>query len=246
MKCYNCEKENDPKVTFCIECGTQIKGEKIDYADENKKYFTQTIALFVAVVLIITSSAVIDIPFFQHDVLFSSLLILVTVIFTLLDLKKLLSVFRFKFHYKPFLQIIIGAPVLAFIVIHVADWINLLFDQQPSYYFESYSRFTPNMYVYGTLFVAIIPGIFEELLFRGLLFNHLLKLTTPRITIIITAILFAFVHFSFISILWIGLIGLYLGYLRFRYRTILYGILFHILYNSSVFYIELLLKTQFS
>jgi len=242
MECINCGKENDSNVTFCVECGRQIRGERIDYDDNNKKYYVQTLLLFVSIALIIVTSIATHLSFLNHELVFSGLLAFVTIVFALVDFRSTIKIFRFSFHLKPFLQILIGAPSLAVIVIYLAQYINNAFGLEPSNYFEGYDMYTSNMYIYGIVFVALVPGVFEELLFRGILFNHLLRLSTPRITIVITTILFAFIHFSFLSLLWLVIIGLYLGYLRLRYRTVLYGIFFHILYNSSIFFFEILLQ----
>jgi uncharacterized protein len=240
MQCFNCGKENIPKVAFCTECGTHLQGERIDYNDENKRYFIQTLVLFLCIVLIICLSLVTDFSLLNHEFLFNSLLILITIIFAILDFERFKKLFRFTFHIKPVVQIIILAPILALVVNFIANHISLLFGLKVGRYFESFELYTSNMYVYGIVFIALAPAIIEELLFRGILFNLLLRFTSPKLTIILTGTLFAFIHFSFFSLPWLAAIGLYLGFLRFRYRTIFYSILFHTLYNGSVYFIQML------
>ncbi len=241
MQCFNCGKENTPKVAFCTECGTQLQGGKIDYNDENKRYFIQTLVLFLCIVLIICISMVTDLSLLNHEFVFNSLLICIIIIFAILDYEGFKNLFRFTFHIKPVVQILILAPLLALTVNFLASHINLFFGLTGGRYFKSFELYTSNMYVYGIAFIAIAPGILEELLFRGILFNHFLRFTSPKLTIIITGILFAFIHFSFLSLLWLLAIGLFLGYLRFRYRTVFYCILFHTLYNGSVYFLQMFL-----
>jgi uncharacterized protein len=239
MKCYNCGKDNVPNITYCSECGTQLRGEKIDYNDENKKYFIQTLVLFLCVLIVIVTAIVSHFSFLIHEYIFSGLLILITLVFAFLDFRNFVKIFRFSFHFNPVIKIILGAPLLAILVIYLARFLNVAIGKEDASYYEEFRKFSNNPYFYGILFVSIIPGFIEKLLFRGILFNHLLKLTSPKSTIVISCILFSFLHFSFFSILWLATIGLFLGYLRFRYRTIWYSIFFHALYNGSVFFLEM-------
>lgn len=197
MQCYKCGKDNVPNIIFCTECGNQLRGVKIDYNDENKKYYIQTLVLFLCVILIIISSFVSHLSFLDHEYLFNGLLILTTIVFSIFSFKSFIKVFRFSFQLKPIIQIIIFAPVLAILVIYLAKFLNAAIGYETMSYYEGYQKYTTNMYFYGILFVSIIPGFIEEFLFRGILFNHLLKLTTPKSTILITSILFSFLHFFF-------------------------------------------------
>jgi uncharacterized protein len=178
----------------------------------------------------------------MHEYLFNGLLILTTIVFIAFDFKGFVKIFRFTPRVKPILQIIIGAPLLALLVIFLANFLNSVINNETSPYYVSYLVNTSNMYFYGLLFVSFLPGFVEEFLFRGILFNYLLRLTSPKITILISSILFSFIHFSFFSLLWLMPIGLFLGYLRFRYRTIWYSIFFHTMYNASIFIIEIYLN----
>ena len=244
MQCYKCGYVNIPNTLFCNECGTQIRGEKIDHNDTNKKYFIQTIALFVCIVLIIVMSFEIvkELPLLSREYLFNGMLVFTTLIFAILDLRGFLKIFRFSFHLEPVLLIIIIAPLLALCVNYGANFLNHLIGKEVQDYYISYQENTSNVYLYGLIFVALMPGFIEEFLFRGILFNHLLKLTSPKSTIMVSSILFSFIHFSLFSLLWLFPIGLFLGYLRFRYRTIWYSIFFHSLYNASIFLLQIALN----
>lgn len=244
MQCSRCGKENFPNISFCNECGLQLKGDRIDYNDLNKKYFTQSIVLFIFLTLIIVSSAQIgeDVQFLAREYLFNGLLVLTAIIFIALDFNQFAKLFKFTVHLKPLLQIAIGAPLLAIVVIFIAKYLNNIIGFEVHSNYEFFLLNTSNMYFYGLLFVAFLPGFIEEFLFRGILFNYLLRLTSPKISILISGILFSFIHFSFFSLIWLTFIGLFLGYLRFRYRTIWYGIFFHVLYNASIFLIEIYLS----
>ncbi|MBK6986473.1 MAG: CPBP family intramembrane metalloprotease [Bacteroidetes bacterium] len=70
------------------------------------------------------------------------------------------------------------------------------------------------------------------------MFNELQKITSVSATIIITTVLFTILHFSLISFLWIFPIGMLFGYLRAKNNSLLYGIIGHFIYNSSIVLIE--------
>ncbi|MEM7311679.1 MAG: ABC transporter permease subunit/CPBP intramembrane protease [Planctomycetota bacterium] len=87
--------------------------------------------------------------------------------------------------------------------------------------------------------MAISPAIFEELFFRGFLFSALRNKLTPRKTIIITALLFGVFHVltSAISIerfLPSTCMGLVLGWVCWKTRSVLPGILLHACHNGLV------------
>jgi membrane protease YdiL (CAAX protease family) len=124
---------------------------------------------------------------------------------------------------------------MAVSVVVLGNFLNQVFELEFSEHFEV---FAGNSFLLGILFISFLPALLEETLFRGLLFNNLLRFTRPKNVILITGILFSFVHFSFISLIWLFPLGLILGYFRYRYRTIWYAVMFHMMYNASVLLFE--------
>lgn len=238
MKCPNCSNDNQGNALYCTDCGYQIRGERIDYEDKNKKYFIQTLILFLCLIIILVTSNFIEISLLKHDFVFTGLLGLIVILFGLLNIKSFLTIFRFSIHYKLIIFLLLGAPILAIIISYFSRFISHLLGINTLLYSAYYNSISSNGMFYCILYVSIFPGIIEELLFRGILFNHLKRLTSLKSTIIITSVTFAFLHFSFISIIWLSLIGLILGYLRARYRTIWYGIFFHAFYNLCIIILE--------
>lgn len=86
----------------------------------------------------------------------------------------------------------------------------------------------------ASLSVAVFPAITEELAFRGILFSQLEQLTTPMATIAVTGFLFAWTHFSFISLFWLVPAGIFFGWMRWRYKTIWYGVACHFAHNMTL------------
>lgn len=80
------------------------------------------------------------------------------------------------------------------------------------------------------LAIAVLPAIFEELLFRGLI-PRFFENRGVWVTIFVTGILFAIFHLDFYKLLPITFLGSWLGYLLYTSRTIYMPMLAHFLNN---------------
>lgn len=94
-----------------------------------------------------------------------------------------------------------------------------------------------------TVVYAICLGpILEELVFRGVVFSFLEKSNIkPVFTILITAVLFGFVHMNIVQGVYAAALGIFLGFMRYKYRSIMITILAHIVLNATGTYGEILL-----
>ena len=92
------------------------------------------------------------------------------------------------------------------------------------------------------LFVAaVLPGICEELLFRGAIFGVLQRKGNGK-AIIISAALFAVYHLNPWNLLPVFALGLLLGMLRARSGSVLPGMIAHLSVNSMAFTISYLAR----
>jgi sodium transport system permease protein len=86
--------------------------------------------------------------------------------------------------------------------------------------------------------MAVVPAIFEEAFFRGFLFPAFRTRMRPAMAIVATAVAFGFFHWISRSLLASErvvsstLVGLVLGWVRWRTGSLLPGILLHALHNS--------------
>ena len=94
-----------------------------------------------------------------------------------------------------------------------------------------------------TIIYAIVLGpILEELVFRGVIYSYLEKAgLRPIVVILITGILFGFVHMNIVQSTYAAILGILLGFLRYKYRSIKLTIFAHILLNFSGTYGEMAL-----
>ncbi len=84
------------------------------------------------------------------------------------------------------------------------------------------------------LFVAVMPAICEELAFRGLIFSGLISRYKPFAAMAATAAFFAAFHLSLYRFLPTFLIGLAACYLVWRSRSIVAGMILHLLNNATI------------
>lgn len=78
---------------------------------------------------------------------------------------------------------------------------------------------------------ALLPGIFEELLFRGFFFKAFYRFK-PRGQIFITALLFGIFHYNPTNFIGPFIMGLTFGYMRYRSNSLLPSMIAHTTNNS--------------
>ncbi|MBK8700361.1 MAG: CPBP family intramembrane metalloprotease [Saprospiraceae bacterium] len=84
------------------------------------------------------------------------------------------------------------------------------------------------------LVIAVLPGIGEEMLFRGIIQNELQQtMRSKALALILASFIFAAFHLDFTGLLPKFIIGLVLGITYLLTRNLLYSILLHILNNGS-------------
>lgn len=90
------------------------------------------------------------------------------------------------------------------------------------------------------LCLGVAPGVCEECFFRGFLYNGLKQSLTARTTIIVTAIAFGLFHVVLSGgaaperVLPSTLMGLLLGWVRWRTGSLIPGIVLHVTHNSAL------------
>jgi membrane protease YdiL (CAAX protease family) len=88
------------------------------------------------------------------------------------------------------------------------------------------------------LWIAVMPGFWEELAFRGLMFERLRTVVSPQQAVVVTAMLFAIIHVSPLSMPYLLLMGLVLGWLRLRSGSLLPGMVLHAAHNLVIVLLE--------
>lgn len=81
---------------------------------------------------------------------------------------------------------------------------------------------------------CVIPGIFEEIAFRGVIYDGLSRHLTTVETVLVSAAMFGILHLSILSLPHLLLIGLALGVLRAKTGSLVAGMVMHFLHNLIV------------
>jgi len=88
-------------------------------------------------------------------------------------------------------------------------------------------------YLFSLLMIALLPAIFEEMLFRGALQPVLINLSKSVFTgIFVTSILFSAIHASFYGFLPRLALGLIIGYIFYYSKNLWLASITHFLYNA--------------
>jgi len=115
----------------------------------------------------------------------------------------------------------------------LAAWLANYVD--PSSMFEDlFNKVTVRQAIPFVLFIAIAPGIAEELLFRGYIQRRLLERWSPTWAITVTSILFALVHVQLHHMVAVFPIGLWLGFVAWKTESVVPSLLCHMFINGSV------------
>ena len=93
---------------------------------------------------------------------------------------------------------------------------------------NSFARYIMSMFI-----IALLPGIFEEVCFRGGLQNIINRwFKGPWIAIILTAFIFSIIHISYYGFLVRFALGVILGLVFYYSGSLWLSIIFHFLYNG--------------
>ena len=84
------------------------------------------------------------------------------------------------------------------------------------------------------LTVALLPGITEEIAFRGYIYNRLLQTVSQREALIVQAAMFSVLHLNPTAYVSHFVFGYVLGLLRARTSSLLPGMLVHVAWNGLV------------
>jgi len=236
-----CSQCNTPMLAtdrFCAQCGaskSKVKDKK------DKRSIGLIIAFYGSMLLFLLISTFVYAQvenMFVTELTIEIIFIVLTVGFSIVDLKNILPLYSVKSIDTKALAIAVVFPLFtAFTVWYLIGELNwVLFNENPSM-MEDYAYYN-RPFLWAFIYISLVAPIFEELAFRGFLFNQVRAVASVRITIIATAFIFALIHLSLFSLLWIFPFGLALGYLRHKYRTLWLGMIVHFIHNTAVLVLD--------
>lgn len=90
------------------------------------------------------------------------------------------------------------------------------------------------------LMICVIPGVFEEIAFRGIVQPGLARIMRPRDAMLVTAAIFSITHLSLIGIPHLFVTGAVLGVMRDRWGSLYPCMVLHFMHNLAVVAVELM------
>jgi len=100
------------------------------------------------------------------------------------------------------------------------------------YLFETLNAIGP---VGGFIIIAVLPGICEELLFRGYILDGLTRKWGVTAGIVASGALFGLLHMHPYRLIPTAILGIYFGWIVFKRKSIAHGMIGHITHNGCVF-----------
>ena len=235
--CGSCGAQQAFNFRYCSACGqlnANIREKQTRVFERQTGHLVQ-LAWYGGCLLALLLLGAFSDESWQMDGVFGSIMAILIVCFLLYDgpsVWRIILPERVKIF--PLLVAILAATVSSTLVPPLVDAINERVMGYSPPLTELYPSGTQGM-VLALLFIAVFPAVFEELAFRGFVFRKVEAITrNPNSALWASSILFAMVHFSFLSLFWLLPFGLFLGWLRLRYQTLLYGMVAHFLHNGLV------------
>jgi len=249
--CDYCAAPLDPAYSFCVRCAKPFKPAYLvlpeastrSYEDDEvriRKRAPQALNLFWWFLSVLAVAGMFAFAVFGGENLFhvqifvQGALILTTLVFAAIHFPALAVQLKVPGVFSPAFVAGLGMLVALLVVNHFYHYIlvNSLFDGI-EIEGEVYSEIFPT-FAGLVLFVCVIPGIMEEVAFRGLIQHWFHAAVSPRTAIVVSSAMFSAAHFSIISAPYLFALGLVLGWLRWKTGSLYPSMIIHFLHNFAV------------
>lgn len=115
-------------------------------------------------------------------------------------------------------------------VIWIGDWLTSSLPFLPDWMEQTFQTMTDN--VWGILGISLLGPVLEELLFRGAITKELLRQYKPWVAIVVSGLLFGLFHINPAQVVGAIPSGIFFAWLYWRTRSLVPGIVLHVLNNS--------------
>ena len=135
---------------------------------------------------------------------------------------------------KVYVLTVLGSILPLAIALAGAHWLVKIVPNQDRTFEIFFEKITPLWGLAFVVFIALAPGFFEEMLFRGYMQRRLLQRWSPFWAIGVVSVLFALVHVTPHAILAAYPLGLWFGIIAWRTNAIGPGIACHAFVNGGL------------
>lgn len=137
-------------------------------------------------------------------------------------------------HWRAWPAVLVGAPSFLVLAVGLGDLVDTYLFPVPESMIEAFSEsLTGDLPLWQLVFfISVMPGVFEEIAFRGILFSGLRKqLRKPWMAVLVSGAVFGLFHVSLFRIVPTAFLGVVLALVVLRSGSILPAMLWHFLNN---------------
>lgn len=136
-------------------------------------------------------------------------------------------------HWRAWPAVLVGAPSVLVLGVGVGELVDAYLFPVPDVMIEAFSESLTGLPLWQlVLFIAVMPGILEEIAFRGVLLSGLREqLREPWMAVLVSGAVFGVFHVSLFRIVPTAFLGIVLALVVLRTGSILPAILWHFLNN---------------
>lgn len=210
---------------------------------KNKTYFKINLIYFTAILLVASLFVLSYFGFIKSDILSSFLIQIVVMAAIPLLMYNFLIAKNFKTTLKDVgfkkisLKTIGIVILLGFILYFLNTFIASFFSSVLTMFgYEKLTQQTTTNFSHGIILkefilTAILPGICEEILHRGIMLNCTKKVHNTRICLIISSLLFGLTHLNIQQFFYAAILGFLMGYVNLICDSIYPSIIIHFMNN---------------
>jgi len=131
-------------------------------------------------------------------------------------------------------------PICIFLMYSINYLVGSFLEMLPNYeelmeqYTAMFENLNPTLLIIGGAFIG---PVCEEIIFRGIILKEFLRRYTPTKAILLSALIFGLIHMVPIQVFSAGIIGIVLGYVYYRTRSLWLVIIMHVINNLVAFII---------
>ncbi|HLP21225.1 MAG TPA: CPBP family intramembrane glutamic endopeptidase [Chitinophagales bacterium] len=241
LRCTACNQPLSPQSRFCPGCGSLLQPLAQSISDYSFNGTAKLLVVFymVQLILCLLVSALDVFNDYRNVFWVEMFLAFWTLVFAFANAKDIVPLYKVTNINLPVLGLCaVGAVLFSIVIGFVVDWFNLEILGKQFSYFQLYKDLKYSR-IFFVLSIAVYPAIFEELAFRGVVYNYVNSVSGSFNAIVISSMTFAIIHVSIVSLVWLIPFALVIGYLRYRYNTLWYGMVIHFLFNGVTCLTEL-------
>ncbi len=143
-----------------------------------------------------------------------------------------LAMHRPKLPWWAYLLFAVAAPACGMLGGYLATLLGRDDSDAVDYLFEGFQSMGPAVALAAILLYSILPGLCEEMFFRGYVQSRLLRRWPPAVAVLFAGVCFSIAHFEPAHALLVFPLGIWLGILAWRCGSIWPSIITHALNNA--------------